>query len=181
MTHITIDLDYQFNQKLNTELNKKTTDEEFLEFVHKFLNSSKSGIVVESHEQIVPFVNSRCFIDKIINIDYHSDIIHENFINYKGKKTVVDIENEGMWANCIVNREIMNFEWRYPDKDKDSLYWGYCDTEPTSWCPKLMGYKLVRKYHGLPKINIKKIDSYSICYSPNWIEDNYDWLKKELK
>lgn len=163
MTHITIDLDYQFIDNYNY-FYKLTKDEEFINFIKMFLISGKEHIVVDSHHKIVPFLNTRS-IDKIINVDYHSDIVHEDSLDSYGLKTKTRF-NEGTWANFVDDRKQMDFIWRYPNKEY--IKYGICDEYPKPWIPKLMGYKSVRKYEKLPKINMKDIDSYSICYSPNW-------------
>ncbi|HEX9058591.1 MAG TPA: hypothetical protein VF941_00260 [Clostridia bacterium] len=153
MTHLTIDLDYWDNRHFDNCKEGK----QYITFIFKRF---KDILVVNEHHEILPFVNTQT-LDKIINVDFHSDI------TYEPEK----ILNEGTWANFINNRKDMSFEWHMPNK-KICLTqsWGRCDNDqflrPVS--KKLLGYKKVAFVEGLQKIDYNQIASVSISLSREW-------------
>lgn len=159
---LTIDLDYW------TYDNKSKLSDLYLASV--FINKIKSHCsynVIEYHHEILDHCNDE--YDKIINIDYHNDIVEdaENDLN------------EGTWGNFLP-KQYKEFEWRYPDYYQCiKLGDGIC--VPTPKNKKLYPLKYVQKQSikDLPLDNIKKC---VFCLSRQWdYDDKLNYILEKTK
>jgi len=164
MTYLTIDLDY-WDRGENTGFFEVQENfiEEGKEFIDLIKSKFKDIYIVDYHHEILDHIHSFSNVDKIINIDFHSDIANEPL-----KDSDLD---EGTWANFVNGREEMTFEWRMPDRQLCLIKGeGRCDSFLA--CARiqkdLMGYKKIYFREGIQRINFEKICGVSICKSPDW-------------
>lgn len=166
-TYLTVDLDYWANKyepsTRGSEIQAKT-------FFYKIKNLNKPIFVCEYHDEVLKDLNKRK-VDKIINVDFHSDIAYEDVINYPDPKSL----NEGVWANFYKYRKNSIFEWHYPSLQTCFREgWGRCEWWPDSdvgpFQKKRMGYKKVFRRQGLNGIISNDIVGIGVCYSPNWCD-----------
>lgn len=150
--YLSVDLDYWANEDGIQDR------EGFIKFYSRLKSLSLPIFYTKYHDGILEDLNDKK-VDKILQIDYHSDIITEPI-----HSTEFD---EGTWAAFYQYKRDTIFEWRYPSKkecfDKG---WGICDSE--GWKPKKMGYKKVLRREGVDRIDWDDIGYIGVSLSPNW-------------
>ena len=117
------------------------------------------------HHHLVDDINDRCqWLDRIINVDYHSDIV-DGILGGNDLRF-----NEGSWANFIHFQGDGTFEWRYPELRCLSTGEGYCHEHKNPFeDPKVAGWKHTIKRHGLGNIPWNDIHAVGIVLSPDWL------------
>lgn len=107
---------------------------------------------------------------KIINIDFHNDIVDDLEISKDRKKYL----NEGTWGNFLPS-SVKEFEWRYPDKKRCILQMGgICISDNHDEFP--VEYEA---REGLANLPFDKMNGLVVCTSPNW--GSYQLLRKIKK
>jgi len=165
-TYLSIDLDYWANKYEDPQPAKQAYN--FLSRVKKL---NKKIYICDSHEEILDHLNSYK-VDKVINVDFHSDVVYEDLINYDDPKEF----NEGTWANYYKYRKNCIFEWHYPNvKICFCQGWGRCewlwpDHEIGKFEKRRMGYKKIIRGQGISGIMSNNIIAVGVCRSPNWCD-----------
>lgn len=170
-TYLSIDIDY-FNEENPLERR-----------MHSFFNQVKNlnipGILVVDHDELVPHVDSFDW-DKLVNVDYHSDISDILYSKEKGyycNKTEKKEEcNEGTWVNFVRGKD-GHYEWRYPNKQAFS-YWGRCESTPSEYPFFEPGNRCyhswendIRAVHGLRGLDLNDVVAFGVCLSPGWANE----------
>ena len=111
-TYLSIDLDF-WNHRSLTELEKVLL--RVKEVVEK---RELPFAIVDQHHRLVRHID-RCECERVINMDYHSDIVNKPF----------PCENEmsfncGSWANFVRKKLRKEYVWLYPKNTK--MKWAYC-------------------------------------------------------
>src|SRR3972149_3365011 len=110
--YLSIDLDYWRHARERRYV---------LDFFRKVKALRLPVLVAFYHHHLIDDINDRCqWLDRIINVDYHSDIVDGTFGDDDFRF------NEGSWANFIHFRCDGTFEWRYPKLRCLSTGEGYC-------------------------------------------------------
>lgn len=116
--------------------------------------------IIKYHNDIVEYNLIPAKTRKVINIDFHNDIVIDDG----------DDLNEGTWGNYLP-KSVKEFEWRYPDY-KECVRRGRGRCVPSG---RLDQYPLVYKQkRGIEEIDMRDINGVVICLSPNW--DHYQLL-----
>ena len=132
---------------------------------NKIFSLNRPVKVFEFHDEILPFLN-KIKVDKLYQIDYHSDIADD----YNIKR---DELNEGTWANFYKFASDCDFEWRYPSYTNCfARGYGRCDLAE-SWLSAKFPYKSVSRKQGLSNIDWNSIQATAIVLSRNWW-NNFD-------
>ncbi len=123
----------------------------------------KKTQIIKYHDGIVEYNLVPPGTRKVINIDFHNDIVIDDG----------DDLNEGTWGNYLP-KSVKEFEWRYPDYH-DCIRRGKGRCTPAG--PK-RNYPInyVQK-KGIEGINMCDINGVVICLSPNW---DYSQLLPDL-
>lgn len=168
MTHLTIDLDYFLYP------NSEASWEDCIHILSTVKEMSIPLIVKEEHHNILPYINKFKF-DKIINVDYHSDIVHD--IPLEDDDTKLDL-NCGTWANFYKHRENCIFEWRHPVKKID--FTNLCDDSFKGLRKKWINYFDVKHGYGFLKFP-EDLHSISIALSKDYCDDDlFDSITREF-
>lgn len=175
MTHLTIDLDYFLYP------NSCAFDDEYdncVKLLHKIEELKIPLVVKEEHHNILSYVNKFKF-DRILNVDYHSDIVHD--ISLEEDDIKLDL-NCGTWANFYKHRESCIFEWRHPVRNIDHT--NLCDNQfdysRSCLYKSKISYFDVKHRFGFSRIP-KDIHSISIALSKDYcVEDLFDSITREF-
>jgi hypothetical protein len=121
-------------------------------------------LVALHHHHLIDDINSRCeWLDRVINVDYHSDIVDR----HPGEPLEL---NEGTWANFVYFRGDSTFEWRYPEANCLKEREGYCHHNANPFKkPKVCGWKRAIHRQGLGHIQWDNIHAVGIVLSPGWL------------
>jgi len=165
-TYLSIDLDYWANkyEKQLSQVNARN-------FLQKVKSLKKPIFLCSSHEEILSHLN-KYKVDKVINVDFHSDVVYEDRINYDDPKEL----NEGTWANYYKYRKSSIFEWRYPNVELCFRQgWGRCewlwpDHEIGKFEKRRMGYKKIIRGQGTCGIISNDIVGIGVSKSPEWCD-----------
>jgi len=182
MTHLSIDLDYFFLHGLYDWDSGEEADR-YYQKRHEELDNLLSLFgdrevrVYAEHHHIVGWLNMKDY-DRVINIDFHSDIDHEHGGFRRSPLS------EGNWANWFHNRGKSAFEWRYPVRDRRFIHAGFCSGD--TFQKSLMGWGEVLRTHGTRNLPWNDILSISIVHSPDWCDNEelesalkrHPWLKE---
>jgi len=118
------------------------------------MDSVKYSHVIKYHDAIVEYGLIPKGTKKVINIDFHNDIVVDSG----------DELNEGTWGN-FMPKSVKEFEWRYPSYTE-------CIRQRNGLCNpygKKKDYPLKYKTRlGIEDISLRNINSVVICLSPNW-------------
>jgi hypothetical protein len=172
-TYLSIDLDFLPSIK-------KEDRESFYKILLK--NKNKGGVIVAAHHYLLSDVNKRKY-DKLINIDFHSDIS-----DLYDELTKTNF-NCGTWINYIKWRKNAEYIWVYPKKicidDTDRDFSGLCHDcdDPFENKKAASGWKSVkREIYNNYKIDWKDVKRIGISASPDWIynRDRYK-IEKFIK
>jgi len=168
--YLSIDLDYWAN------FNNDTGSKKMISFLNKVIDLDVPIDVVAYHDEMAKHINRiNMDIDKVINVDTHSDMVDREYFHDFGKKL-----DEACWANYIKGKRYKEFIWYHPDaecyeiRDEDDLYdgRGRCDRNNNPFSKKSMeicGWGKCRHRTGLPKMHeMEEVISAGICISPNW-------------
>ena len=105
-TYLSIDLDYY------TGLDYSSADRyKCFDLVNKALELRVPTIVVDTHHGLTDHINNtgkKMNIDRLINIDFHDDIVRDDSFGLC----------EGSWVTHIDWKGDGVYEWRYPSYDK---------------------------------------------------------------
>lgn len=157
-----IDLDYYDNCV------SKSPEMEFrwvIRYLKNHLNTIKNIVLVDSHEEILNYINEMSFT-KIINIDYHNDFVllgdHEQIGDYN-------------WVNFTPLKKGVETEyiWVYPEKEH--MCNGVCDGEKQgSVFKEQTKFNSVRKKMKFNKTSSlvkpeEQITFIGICISSNYV------------
>jgi len=168
MTHLTIDLDYFIYPS------SESCYDQGVSLLNKVKSLKVPLIVKRHHHHILPYINKYKF-DKIINVDYHSDIVHD--ILLEDDDTKLDL-NCGTWANFYKHKESCIFEWRHPVKRID--FTNLCDDEFKGLRKKYISYFDVTHKFGFSKIPTE-LHSVSIALSEDYCDyDLFDSITREF-
>lgn len=179
-TYLSIDLDYWANKfEKQFTLSRKQPEH----FLAKVKSLNVPIFITDFHDGLVPDVN-KYKVDRLINVDYHSDIVYEDEIGSLDAEPL----NEGTWVNFYDYRKDCVFEWRYPsvhecfNKGHGRCEWDWNNLEyPDDFDKTRMGYKKVFRKQGLNGIIMSDIVAVGISRSPNWCDEWIYDLIKELK
>lgn len=110
-TLLSIDLDYFGNGMFpfyNKHISRRVEREyeELFSIVSNFKRKGGEVFLVESHNDILDLFNDYK-VDKLINIDYHSDTVEEGSLTDNAC-------NLATWVNFYQHKEKCDYEWRYP-------------------------------------------------------------------
>jgi hypothetical protein len=177
---LTIDLDYfGITNVLGNKIkhNKKKN----IEFIQSIFDLQVPITVVKNHHEILPTLNKNRY-DKIINIDFHSDIVVDPKYDKRPYMATLQL-NEGTWANYYKYRKDCQFEWRFPNKEYCLLSgFGVCGTVQDyyiDWHPTKMGYKRVFYHEGFDNLPYRDILKVAFCISPHWYDKcNVEYIYK---
>ena len=168
-TYLTVDLDYWYSHSITGT---------GLPFVQKLFALNRPMKVFTEHHLILRDIDRQ--YDKVINIDFHSDIVDR----------VCGWPNCGTWANYFPGRQDAIFEWRYPNKDKCiKAGWGLCHMDEGGnynedgnlrlrdgnrfdpfYHPEFWTWKNVARQQGLKDLDLSDVDRVSFILSPMWSE-----------
>lgn len=109
---LSIDLDYFGNSAFpfyNKHVARRVEREyeELFSIVSDFKRKGGEVFLVESHDGILDLFDDYK-VDKLINIDYHSDTVDENSLSDS------NVCNLATWVNFYQYKEECSYEWRYP-------------------------------------------------------------------
>jgi hypothetical protein len=143
------------------------------DFLGKVKDSNIPVQIVDSHEDLLPLINEDKY-DKILNIDYHSDIAN----NYEDG--VCDL-NCGTWANHIRHRK--DFLWLHPVSLDfwDALCHSPQDDDYSPFVhPDIADYEVVKKLpvRQIPSWVFNDVASIGIAMSYIWLRS---YLIKDMK
>ena len=129
--------------------------------------SPLSKIVVVSHEELLPHINSHVDkFDTLVNVDYHSDLA-----SFTPAEPTFPCE-EGTWANFIDGSKDKTFIWSPPDEKCKNHNTGYCHgyIYPNPFGTKkakVSGWKLAKiKMRFIPPLS--ECVAVGISLSPLW-------------
>jgi len=154
-TLLSIDLDYWTNCYKHYNLNGAT-------FIHMMFQHLPKVWVIDNHHKILDLIPKGT--ERIVNIDYHNDILGESaFDDYYNKN---DDLNEGTWGNFLP-KSVERFEWFYPQHKKCVTEKGglCCDENGKVWYDYPLEY--YQKLH-FASCDFTGVDSMVICISPEW-------------
>lgn len=156
-TLLTVDLDYWTNCYKHYNLAGGT----WLRYLATHLQKIW---VIKEHHQILDLIPRGT--KRIINVDYHNDILGmSSFDDYEEKD---DDLNEGTWGNFLP-KSVCKFEWYYPSKKK-------CVEKGEGLCHN--GYNKVftdypieyhQQWHCF-NADLTGVESIVICVSPQWAD-----------
>lgn len=111
-TLLSIDLDYFGNSAFpfyNKHVSRRVEREyeELFSIVSDFKRKGGEVFLVESHNDILDLFDDYK-VDKLINIDYHSDTVDGNSLSDS------NVCNLATWVNFYQHKEKCSYEWRYP-------------------------------------------------------------------
>ena len=153
-TLITVDLDYWTNCF-------KHTNQRGVTLLKEIKKSSSKSLMIWQHHHILDVIPRG--IQRVINIDFHNDIIGEDLTN--------DIEddpsvlNEGTWGNFLPP-SVEAFDWYYPSHKRcvtnaEGLC-GYGDDVPEDYqLPYTANF-------GINALDFKDAALFVLCVSPQW-------------
>lgn len=122
------------------------------------------------HHDLLEQINPTNY-DKIINVDFHSDICDDG----EGLEL-----NEGTWLNYVLHKNA--YEWRFPSEVCLTKETGYChDTVNPFRKPEAAGWKQAAELQGLRGIPWKHISAVGVCLSKYWLHDNHDMITNVLQ
>ena len=154
MIHLSIDLDYW---NINTK-------PDCLSYVSKVLSLKRPTTVYTQHHLILR--NVRAMYDRVVNIDYHSDIceLHQGWPEC------------GSWANYFPGRQNAYYEWRLPDRREciglgeglchRSRSWRYSDNPFVNVAEHK--WRGLKHCVGLKGIRLGEVEDVSIVLSPEY-------------
>jgi hypothetical protein len=119
------------------------------------------------HHHLIRDINRIKDLDKVVNVDYHSDIVeeHEDYPHLE--------LTEGTWANYVEHRRNMIFEWRYPSEECLDCGTGYCHTYRNPFEEDCTPWWSVRKKEGVARIPWSEICAVGVCLSPGWLDSKW--------
>jgi len=167
---LSVDLDYW-------GLQERGYKKSIIRFLNKIISLNKPIQVFESHEEILPFLNT-FKINHLYQIDFHSDICEDDL--------AMEL-NEGTWANFYKYKKNCIFEWRYPDTERCfNEGWGRCDSSQEDgynayWPSNLFPYKNVIRKQGLNYIDFNTITAIGIAVSRQWYDNRIDFVFDRYK
>lgn len=157
-TVVTIDLDYWTNLYIGFK-------HEAVKMIKECIKLSSKSYVIDHHHKILNYIPNDT--ERIVNIDFHNDILGESSwdsYNIKKKKSHV---NEGTWGNFLPN-SVNTFDWFYPSKK-------YCIGLGYGLCQDHYGYVHddypIENYTQnlqLSKLTLNSITNFVLCISPEW-------------
>ena len=161
-SYLSIDLDYFANDHSDF-CNSEDVEKHLIKFMDKVYDLNVPIYGCTYHNDILDDLNKHK-VDKLYNIDYHSDVVYESF---------PEIElDEGTWVNFYKYRKNCTFEWRYPStKECFTEGWGICDwigDKPAPWSKAKLPYKNSIRRQGIQSIGWDSIVGVGISLSPNW-------------
>lgn len=157
-TLLTIDLDFWLDS-----YQKKETDK-FFRKIRK-LNVNIESVVY--HHEILLNLKDNHF-DKIINMDYHSDIANFDVGNCTLNEYNTSF-NEGTWVNYVEFREKCDYIWLHSHSES-SFEYGVCDPESDVLADYSTGWKSMNHHARFPtELELSQVTDIVICVSANWI------------
>lgn len=153
-TVITVDLDYWTNHY-------SRAPESSFKLLKLLKNSTRKRYLIWEHHHILDVIPQNT--QRIINIDYHNDIISEKNC---------DELNEGTWGNFLPN-SVRRFEWFCPNKNMCiRLGWGMCnDSQGKAPMPSetneypIENIKFTQGWHHM---KYSGAHTLVVCVSPAW-------------
>jgi hypothetical protein len=158
-TYLSLDIDYWGNSQ---------DDRHMFPFVQRVLALKKPTLVVRDHHHLLPHIN-KYTSDRLINVDYHDDIVYKPTQGERGDSRAVELE-EGTWGSFVKWREGAWFQWMHPhvgDKFNDGL----CDPLVYIYGPEdsgCTGWSRVTKRRGTSTIPWDDIIAVGIALSPTY-------------
>lgn len=153
--HISVDLDY-FQ---NFEPDKSWT------LYQKIKKTGKPIYVFLEHQHVLEYINKRRY-ERIINIDYHDDVI-DNSLIVRTRDKPEDYD----WVNFYKYRTESVYEWRHPHQDnfriKGFMRIGRCCDEDI-WYSNHTDWKEIEHHRGLRSIFLEDARDFSIIVSPKY-------------
>jgi hypothetical protein len=156
-TYLSIDMDFWSQCNNYKKVNK---------FMRSLSSTGIKPVVVKYHHEIVKHINGMEGVNRVLNMDYHSDIADISECTERGF-------NEGTWGNYIKLYENHEFVWYYPMKKCVSMTTGYChcgsDNPFDKKCQGLFNWTRILKTYGeVPEHEFSRLAGIGICLSPNW-------------
>ena len=168
-TFLSVDLDFWCLHKKRTE-----------SFEHLMFKLFKLGVPINCvmyHHEMLSLVNEQP-IDKLINIDYHSD-----FADIDNNRLTKEYFNEGTWINFVEESNKSEFLWIYPQKSCTLTTEGACyeNYDPFVVCSE-DAIKLTQWKSSKKRISTKNIlnDDELSCVTSVGISISPDWNTKEF-
>ena len=157
-TLLTIDLDFWLDS-----YQKKETDK-FFRKIRKMNVNIES--VVYHHEILLNLKDNH--FDKVINMDYHSDIANFNADNCSSKEFNRSF-NEGTWVNYVEFRDKCDYIWLHSHSESSFCH-GVCDPENDVLSDYATGWKSISHHARFPTDQeLSEVTDIVICVSANWI------------
>ena len=159
-TYLSIDLDYWKESNTTTGM---------VNFLKKVKQINPKPVVVKSHNELIHHVHDTKGVNRVVNVDYHSDITDLSNSSHLKKHF-----NEGTWINYINLKENSEYVWHYPHKDSCTDFTGYChqNHNPFNKHSSIhddFSWECVKKRKGLPSdAELARVKDVGICISPNW-------------
>lgn len=156
-TYLSIDLDYWSEWRNNWQAR---------DFFKRVFSLGLKITVALHHHHLLASINCwKDYIDRVINVDFHSDIADED-------DRSLDL-HEGTWANFVAEQEWKTFEWRYPNDYCLSTSRGYCHSGLNPFEEKCTRWHRVIKRRGVARIPWQRICAVGVCLSPGWLHDKW--------
>lgn len=177
-TLLSIDLDYFGNAffPFNNKKLKERVEKEFCE-LFDFISSLKEKnkgleiFLVDCHDEVLD-VFDKYEVDKLINIDYHSDTYDEHIMDYPHQP------NLATWVNYYAYKEKCVYEWRFPSlADCIDAEYGLINSMfgEVSWLKGTKvknGFKKSKRKCGLKGLDFGDVQAIGVCLSWNFGAEN---------
>lgn len=134
-------------------------------FFKKIMNLKVPITVFVEHEEMLSDIHKTKKLDRLYNVDYHSDIISQ--------KDVYDEPEDYDWANFVKGRTKADFIWCLPDyevcyeKEEGTCHGPLPD--PFKYQRK-SGWKSCTIQKGINKIDWNSIERIGVCLSPCFVK-----------
>jgi len=179
-TYLSIDLDYWYSMDFFPRI-----------FMERLFSLDVPRLVVREHHELCSHINSIDeSLDKVVNIDYYSDLTEGSQFHGSGFCL-----NEGTWGNFIEERHCHHFHWIYPRSicvrgrcNSDGAM-GYCNSDPNlnpfliRDTLTLCGWEKVTKCKGarsFARFDLSSVVAFGICFSPCWSEERHRKILKKM-
>jgi hypothetical protein len=156
-TYLSLDMDFWSQCNNYKKVNK---------FMRSLASTGIKPVVVKYHHEIVKHINGMEGVNRVLNMDYHSDIADISECTEREF-------NEGTWGNYIKLHENHEFVWYYPMTKCVRMTTGYCHTSVYNpFDKKRQGLynwnRILKTYGEVPEHEFSRLAGIGICLSPNW-------------
>lgn len=156
-TYLSIDMDFWSHCNSYKKVN---------DFMRSLSTTGIKPIVVKYHHELVKHINGMEGVNRILNMDHHSDIADISECTEREF-------NEGTWVNYVRLPENHEFVWYYPLQKCITKSTGYCHNDGYNpFLKHRQGMynwtRVLKKYGRVPEFEFSRLAGIGICLSPNW-------------